>query len=96
MASLAFKPVQARKLSDALKKKHSESLKGPAAAAQVEAPPVRNAPCGAPSHCKVATLATLPNCKRVAARADRSPTPREREGCCAGCPGAHGSVAPAK
>ena len=41
MASLAFKPVQARRLSDALKKKHSESLKGPAAAAQVEAPPVR-------------------------------------------------------
>jgi len=34
MASLAFKPVHAKKLSDALKKKHSESLKGPAAAAQ--------------------------------------------------------------
>ena len=36
MASLALKPVHAKKLS--------ESLKGPAAAAQVEAPKVCNAP----------------------------------------------------
>ena len=60
MASLAFKPVQARKLSDALKKKHSESLKGPVAAAQVEAPPVRAMLPDAPCHCNVATIATLP------------------------------------
>ena len=35
MASLALEPVQAKELSESLKKKFTESLEGPAAAAQV-------------------------------------------------------------